>query len=223
MPRVTKQAYCDILKTQGETHPIKVQVFRAGTGEVLEGEVNNPDKPLVAVSALNNSTGTAASDSGSSAPATDVTWSTLTDDSGSISADVPSVWGDTSTSGSEIIAAVNGTDFTNGNSTGIDFYVSDGAIGKKNLKSAMKQVEANSDINKILSTCKDSEAGKVTDGDGYSYLGDSFWSCQGSDLSYYLSIRTYPTQDKSVVVLGQFTTDQDVQLVNRSLASLVVQ
>ena len=222
LARVTKAGYCNVLKTQGSDRPIKLQVFRPSTGEVLEGEVNNPDKPLAATSALTNTTTGDSSAAPSSAATGDVTYTTLTDDSGAISAEVPDVWSQTSTSGSEIIATTNSDEFAAGTATGIDFYVMDGAIAKKDLKSAIKKIEGNADIDKLLSTCQDSEAGKVTDGEGYSYVGDSYWSCQGSDVSYYLSIRSYPDQDKSVLILGQFTTDQEVEFVNRSLASLQV-
>jgi serine protease Do len=222
LPRVTKAGYCNVLKTQGSDRPIKLQVFRPSTGEVLEGEVNNPAKTLAAISALSNTTTGTSSAAPSSAATGDVTYSTLTDDSGTISAEVPDVWSETSTSGSELVATADSQGFSDGTATGIDFYVMDGAFASKELKTAIKKIEADEGIAKILATCQDSEAGKVTDGEGYTYLGDSYWSCQGSDVSYYLSIRSYPDQDKSVIILGQFTTDQDVEFVNRSLASLTV-
>jgi serine protease Do len=223
--QVTKSGYCNVLRTQGSDHAIKVQVYRSSTGEVLEGEVNNPDKPLAAISAINNNS--AGQTDSSTAPSSDtssadVTYSTVEDSSGTISAEVPDVWNDVKTADSEIIATADQAAFNDGTATGIDFYVSTGSIPAKQLKATMKKIEGNKDIDKILSTCKDSEAGKVQDGDGYSYIGNSYWSCQGSDLSYYLSIRSYPDQDKSVLILGAFTTDQDVEFVNRSLASLVV-
>jgi serine protease Do len=226
LARVTKDGYCNVLKTQGSDHPIKIQVYRPGTGEVLEGEVNNPDKALVAISALNNNSG-GQTDSSSTAPSSDatssdVTYSTIEDGTGAISAEVPDVWNDVKTADSEIIATADQTGFNDGTATGIDYYVTDGAIPAKQLKSTMKKIEGDKDIDKILSTCKDSEAGKVQDGDGYSYIGNSYWTCQAGDLSYYLSIRTYPDQNKSVLILAAFTTDQDVEFVNRSLASLVV-
>jgi hypothetical protein len=225
LARVTKDGYCNVLKTQGSDHPIKIQVYRPGTGEVLEGEVNNADKALVAISSINNNS--AGQTDSSTAPSSDtnsadVTYSTVEDSSGTISAEVPDVWNDVKTADSEIIATADQAAFNDGTATGIDFYVSTGSIPAKQLKATMKKIEGNKDIDKILSTCKDSEAGKVQDGDGYSYIGNSYWSCQGSDLSYYLSIRSYPDQDKSVLILGAFTTDQDVEFVNRSLASLVV-
>jgi serine protease Do len=220
---VTKAGYCDVLKTQGSDKPFKLQVYRPSTGEVLEGEINNPNKALVAISAINNDSA-GQTDSSTSADTTggNVTYSTVSDDSGAITVELPDVWNDVSTANNEIIATADKAGFSDGKATGIDFFVMDGAIPAKQLKSTMKKIAADPDIDKILSTCTDSEAGTLQDGEGYSYLGNSYWSCQGSDLSYYLSIRTYPDQDKSVLILGQFVTDQDVEFVNRSLASLVV-
>jgi hypothetical protein len=112
--------------------------------------------------------------------------------------------------------------FNDGNSTGIDFYVVDGALGRKDMNAAMKEIEQDPSVAPILSTCQNSEAGDVTDAGEYMYVGDSFWTCQGSDLGYYLEVRSYAGQQKSVLILVQVTTDQDVELANRSLASLVV-
>jgi serine protease Do len=222
---VTKRGYCDVLKTQGDK-PFKLQVYRTATGEVLEGEVNNPDRPLAAISALNNNTGS-ASDAPSSAPTGDVTYATVTDDTGAMSVELPDAWGEVDTSASsdgsgQIIASSNMKEFNDGSATGIFFSSFDADLAAKDLKKTMRTFEKDDGIASLISTCKESEAGTVQEGDGYSYIGNSYWSCQGSDLSYYLSIRTYPDTQKAVIVLSQFTTDQDVEFVNRSLASLIV-
>jgi serine protease Do len=228
--RVTKAGYCNVLKTQGTDRPIKLQVFRPSTGEVLEGEVNNPDKPLKAISALNNTSGgqdgTTATPSDSASPASDVTYSNVSDDTGAISVDIPSVWDQVSTKKGDgfgqITATGDAQGFSDGTAPGVEFYVFDGDLKKSDLKSTMKKLEEDQTIGALIATCKDSEAGKVQDGDGYSYLGNSYWNCKGSDESYYLSIRTYPDKGKFVILDAQFTSDADVEMVNRSLASLVV-
>jgi len=230
LARVTKAGYCNVLKTQGTEHPIKIQVFRSGTGEVLEGEVNNADKPLKAISALNNTSGgqdgSSASPSDSAAPASDVTYSNVSDDTGAISVDVPSAWDQVNTAKGDgfgqITATGDAQGFSDGTAAGVEFYAFDGDLKKSDLKSTMKKLEEDKTIGALIATCKDSEAGKVQTGEGYSYVGNSYWNCKGSDESYYLSIRTYPDKSKFVILDAQFTTDADVEMVNRSLASLVV-
>ena len=230
LARVTKAGYCNVLKTQGTDRPIKLQVFRPGTGEVLEGEVNNADKPLAAISALTNTSGgqdgSSASPSDSAEPTTDVTYSNVTDDTGAISVDVPSAWDQVNTAKGDgfgqITATGDAQGFSDGTAPGVEFYAFEGDLKKGDLKSTMKKLEEDETIGALISTCKDSEAGKVQEGDGYSFLGNSYWNCKGSDESYYLSIRTYPKKSKFVILDAQFTTDADVEMVNRSLASLVV-
>jgi hypothetical protein len=115
------------------------------------------------------------------------------------------------------------TEFNTGQAPGIEYWVFDGALADDaEIQATMDEVVSSEDFGAVINTCGDSEAGTVSEGDGYSYVGNSYWSCKGSDLSYYLSIRNYPAQDKWVLLDAQFTTDQDVEFVNRSLASLLV-
>ena len=229
-PRVTKAGYCNVLKTQGTDHPIKIQVFRASTGEVLEGEVNNPSKPLVAISTLTNTSGgqdgSSAAPTDSASTSADVTYNTVTDDTGAISVDIPDAWSSVNTKAGDgfgqITATGDAQGFTDGTAAGVEFYAFDGDLAAKDLKSTMKNLEQDKTIGALISTCKDHEAGTVKEGDGYSYLGNSYWNCKGSDESYYLSIRTYPDKSKFVILDAQYTTDQEVEFVNRSLASLVL-
>lgn len=46
----TKKGYCDVLRTNGSEKPMSISVYRTSSGETLVGEVNNPQKLLVAVS-----------------------------------------------------------------------------------------------------------------------------------------------------------------------------
>ncbi len=217
----TKAGYCDVLRTKGTDKPIKLQIFRPSTGEVLEGEVNNPQKPLVAISTINNdSAGQTDDDTGTTE---DATFTNVTDDTKAISVDIPDVWSDVTTTpgdGFGIIAASTSIDdWLDGNASGVGYYVFDGALTDAEITDRMADVTAE---DPIIPTCTDSEAGEVTEGEGYVFLGNSYWSCNGTDAAYYVSIRSYPTQDKHVVLFGQFTTDQEVEFLNRSLASLVV-
>ncbi len=218
----TKAGYCDVLRTKGTDNAIKLQVFRPTTGEVLEGEVNNPQRPLVAISTINNDsagqTGTDTTDTGET-----VTYATVTDDTGRMTVDLPDVWSDVSTAPGDgygaITASTKISDWLDGNASGVGYYAFDGALSDADIADLMDSVTAD---DPIIPTCQDSEAGEITDGEGYVFVGNSYWSCNGTDSSYYVSIRSYPGQDTHVVLFGQFTTDQEVEFLNRSLASLTV-
>jgi serine protease Do len=222
----TKSGYCDVLRTKGSDQPMKIQVYRASTGEVLEGEVNNAQKPLAAISAVSSDSAAAQSDSSTSTDTGTVTYNTVTDDNGVLSVEVPDAWSEVATDPgsdySRISASTSLDGFTNGNDPGVEYYVFDGSLTKTELKSAIKTLEADNTIGALIATCQDSEPGKVTEGDGYSYIGTTYWTCKDSDLSYYLSVRSYPDQDKFVILDAQFTTDQDIEFLNRSLASLEI-
>lgn len=227
-PHVTKQGYCDVLKTQGADRPIKLQVFRASTGEILEGEVNNPDRPLKAISALNNDTTTSSSDSSASASsdASGVTYQTVTDDTGAISVDVPDAWSAVSTKSGDgygqITATGDAEGFKNGTAAGEEFYIFDGEVKASELKSSMKDLENQKSIKAIIDTCESSDKGKVEDADGYSYIGNTYFKCSGGDINYYLAIQTYPKKKKFVILDAQFSSDQDIEFVNRGIGSLTV-
>ena len=219
----TKAGYCDVLRTKGTDKAIKLQIFRPSTGEVLEGEVNNPQKPLVAISTItNDSAGQTGTDS-STGTDQSVTYTTASDDTGSMTVDLPDVWADVNTSPGDgygsITASTDISAWIDGDASGVGYYVFDGALSDTELSDLMASVTAD---DPIIPTCTDSEAGELTDGEGYVFAGNSYWSCNGTDSSYYVSIRSYPTQDKHVVLFGQFTTDQEVEFLNRSLASLTV-
>ncbi len=217
----TKAGYCDVLRTKGTDNAIKLQIFRPSTGEVLEGEVNNPQKPLVAISTIdNNSAGQTETDSSTTEESA---FSSVTDDNGGMTVDIPDVWSDVSTAPGDdynaITASTNIQDWIAGDASGVGYYEFEGALTDKEIADLMDSVTAD---DPIIPTCTDSEAGEITEGEGYVFVGNSYWSCNGTDSAYYVSIRSYADQDRHVVLYGQFTTDQEVEFLNRSLASLTI-
>lgn len=120
---------------------------------------------------------------------------------------------------SAIAASTSIKDWIAGTASGVGYYLFDGALSDAEIADLMTSVTAD---DPIIPTCTDSEAGELTEGEGYTFVGNFYWSCNESDSAYYVSIRSYPGQDKHVVLYGQFTTDQEVEFLNRSLASLTV-
>jgi len=84
----TKAGYCDVLRTQGTDRAISISVLRLDTGEVLAGELNNPERPLeLQASVANQITGTNES--------AGFEYVRIGDDSGSVEVEVPAEWNDT--------------------------------------------------------------------------------------------------------------------------------
>ena len=222
---VTKAGYCDVLRTHANS-AIKLQVFRPSTGEVLEGEVNNADRPLTAISQMQ---ATGASES--AAPSSDAGgaasggFTTVTDDTGAITVDMPTEWSDVVTKGTDQYAYVSATPdraaFTGNSGVGVEYYVYSGDLASSKLETLMKKIEADKTIAPILKSCAHRAGGKAQDGDGYSFVGNTYDSCgPNGDLAIYLSLRTYPSVGKYVLLDAQYKTDQDVSYLNRSLGSV---
>jgi serine protease Do len=85
--------YCDVIRTAGDD-PMSVEVLRYDTEEVLRGEINGNEPLELAYSfsrEIEEQTGLGAGDAYTR-------YVTITDDTGSISVDVPVEWSDTDTS-----------------------------------------------------------------------------------------------------------------------------
>ncbi len=87
----TKAGYCDVLRTQGPDRAMAVSILRFDTGEILSGELNNPDRPLTLdVSIASQITDQAAAPGEEAA----FEYTKITDDSGRVEVEVPSSWTD---------------------------------------------------------------------------------------------------------------------------------
>lgn len=88
----TFKDYCDVIRTAG-TKPISVEVLRYDTQEVLRGEING-DKPLIQEFSFADQT---ADSSDATVPPAATTYSTyvpVTDDTGTLTVEVPAEWSD---------------------------------------------------------------------------------------------------------------------------------
>ncbi len=221
----TKAGYCDVLRTKGADSPIKIQIFRPTTGEVLEGEVNNPAKPLVPISSVSTGTNT-ETDTSTTTDADSAGFTLITDDTGSMSAEMPVEWAEVLTDPGEdyarIVAAPVMADFSDGVGVGLEYFLVDGALSADEMAADLADLESADAYANIISTCEESELGEVSEGDGYLFIGNSYWSCQGTDMSFFVSLRVYPDQDKRVYLDAQFYSDLDVEYINRSLGSLTI-
>jgi hypothetical protein len=120
------------------------------------------------------------------------------------------------------VAAPDVDAFGDGTGVGIEYFLIDGAIAAEDMAADLAELESADAYANIISTCGDSEMGEVTEADGYLFIGNSYWNCSGSDLSFYVALRSYPDRDKRVYLDAQFVTDQEVEFVNRSLGSFTL-
>lgn len=95
--------YCDILRTAGPDGAIALEVVRPDTGEVLRGEVNS-DAALTVVDTVGppdtSTQGTATPDTATpntQVPVYDGGFTTVTDDTGLLSVDLPNTWAERAT------------------------------------------------------------------------------------------------------------------------------
>ena len=94
----TMKDYCNILRSHKDTDTLTVKVLRFAANQILEGELNG--RKLAVTGTFGGSTSSGGSKSGgtTSGGATTTpsagTYTLVTDDSGSISVEVPSAWSD---------------------------------------------------------------------------------------------------------------------------------
>jgi serine protease Do len=87
----TKRGYCDVLRTQGDDNPMAISVYRPGAGEFLDGEINNPAKPLVVVGTTEPTDPADDPDTDTSVPAG---FRLVTDSTGRLTTVMPEGWQD---------------------------------------------------------------------------------------------------------------------------------
>jgi serine protease Do len=85
----TFKDYCDVLRTAGEGAPISIDVLRFDTSEVLRGEING-DQPIELAFSFAEEVGDEVGDDSGAVP--EVSYESVTDDTGAIYMDVPTAW-----------------------------------------------------------------------------------------------------------------------------------
>lgn len=218
----TKSGYCDVLRTQGADAAIEIRVLRYDTGEILVGELNNPDRPLSVEASIADaiSGGTSSGDA--------YEYEVLTDDSGALQVEVPvswtsrdstlwnfmggsypridvspdleaylTTWG---TSGVTVIS-VQDLDETNFNST-IEYFTND--------------FFADTD-------CSYVDSSQYDNGDAdYPVIGmyDVYEECGGPGGAWFVVGAFYDQYyDTLIVVAAQAVEDADLEVIDRALAT----
>lgn len=214
----TKAGYCDIIRTQGSDRAFAISVVRFDTGEILTGEVNNPDKPLTLQQTISSELG------GGSAPGYD--YETVTDPEGTFSVDIPEVWSERDFTKWEFLGYQNpsivaSSDFAGYSNTwttpGIE------VIYSRDLdENAIVDVLLAIDNGIGLSTyCTPQGTKEYTNG----LVAGQFLvyaNCDGNDMLFFTGAFWDPVSDGLIILTAQIIDDADLQAIDQALYSLTV-
>jgi len=225
----TKAGYCDVLRTRGADKPLAIEVYRVnadGTSQFLAGELNNPNKPLTPISSIAIPQGQGGSEDNGGGSTEDVEYVTVADDSGYLSVDLPSAWGDvqvkTTDTGALVLAATSIDDFAQtAEGSGAYFEALKGAATKKELQETFDYL-VDDYFKEDISRCEETEDPVTEDFDGGTYIAANYFSCNGSDQAMYFGVTSLTDSDAMVAYLIAYNTASEVDWANRALSSVVV-
>jgi serine protease Do len=209
----TLEDYCKVIETQGAEATIDVSVYRASTDEILEGQFNGRALDV---------TGSGGNASGGSG--TVGSFSTFTDESGSVNVEVPDTWSDRD--GTSYTDSDGMTWYDASASTDLSAFYSD-TWGTSGASVSASPEHVGDDpaayISERIATLESSCTLDDTDvyDDGY-YLGSyaSFTDCGGSGTSFYVVGALDYGQTHFIKVQVQMTNELDrTAVLDRILSS----
>jgi serine protease Do len=222
----TMADYCDVLRSHDPDDTMNIEVLRYATQEVLEGQLNGREMEMTfsfaqelqeeaEAEGIDQST-TAATYSG---------YTTVTDDSGILTVDVPVEWTDVNgspwTLSDEVVGvSVSAAPDLNGFNTtwttpGIFFGASDTLIQD------FGSMEEVLDLLDFSDSC--TYGGREPYSDAlYSGAYDVWSECGGEDVLYVVLASTPETRDVLILVQVQVVTDADLEALDYILNTFVV-
>ncbi|HEU4850478.1 MAG TPA: hypothetical protein VFS93_08710, partial [Terrimesophilobacter sp.] len=197
--------YCQVLKTQGIDATIDFQIYRPIEDAIYEGQFNGKELELV-------SSGNSQGDDGGTVDS----FVTVTDDSGTVSVNVPSNWNQidgssfTDDSGATYYDVTATTDLANYNSSwsvpGVRVTASEDAFG--------------SDLMQIIDNYKSGVGADCTVGnegayDDSYYIGQFvyFTGCGGTSTDYAVVVANDANNTHLMILTVQMVTDSDKDVV----------
>jgi serine protease Do len=215
----TKSDYCDIIRTQGADATMSIEVLRFSTEEVYEGQLNG--EPLaLSFSFAQTYQDEVAADNPASNTDTYTDYVNVTDDSGSISADVPVEWADIDGApnpdfGPSLYAAPNLDEFINS-------YGTPGVIIEATSARTMNDIDATLDELSFADACTYEGRSPYAD---ILYAGslDTWSNCGGVGAVIFV-VAVTPTDGSYLArILIQAVEDRDLdaadQIFNTFVAS----
>ena len=208
----TMSSYCDVLRTAGDK-PIKIEVLRFDTGEILTGEING-EKTLEVSQLL------VSDDIPEDLPVSEAyTYEEVIDDTAQILIEVPVEWAQRQTQGQTLSdgdhAAIVAAPDLDG------FLTTDTATGILVAGFLGQDWSAVLDAYEGQLNC--TEAGEVQDVDnGYlAGAGVVYSGCGDTGGSTGLVVLGTPDGGAAILLIAQLNTDSDFDALNRAVASLI--
>ncbi|MCB9443973.1 MAG: trypsin-like peptidase domain-containing protein [Ardenticatenaceae bacterium] len=222
----TMADYCDILRTHNPTDTMNVEILRYDTQEVLAGQLNGRELAQVFSFAqeLENTTPDEPANTGSSGgTAVYDSYTTITDDSGTLTLEVPTAWSDVNGGpwevdgqaiGQQLSAAPSLDGYYNSwNTPGVVFAVSTDIAATYTEEELLDNIDFSSE-------CTYDSRNDYAD-ELYTGYYDIWTGCGGSD-TLFIVIATEPASgSQTLLVQVQVVTDADLDALDHILASFV--
>jgi serine protease Do len=219
----TMREYCDILRSRDASDPMAIQVLRYETSEYLEGQLNGRELERSFSFAEELEQAPAA---GGGTPATYGQYTTISDDTGAISVEVPAEWSDVDgrpytgqdgTARTDVRAAGNLQAFAEGWTTpGMIFTASSQLAQSSNENAVLDEL-----VDPLSRQC--TYAGRQPYSDAaYTGAYDTYTDCGGVGATYVVVGAVPPDRSYVIRVQVQANAERDFEALDRILRSFVV-
>ncbi len=219
----TMGAYCDVLRTNGTDVPLNITVLRPSTNQLLFGTLNDDNELNVGFDGGEMMSESGMSQVGYEPAAASADYQRITDDSGTVSVEVPTAWMDVATGplGSE-------NDLANVSaSANLDSFENEWVLGGLQLTAFDETVYGFDQIwearNRLMDECGTVEmAEQVELGiyDGVLRVGHDCGP-QGSASLLLFQVAS-PDSDNFASGIVQVVTPEDIAAAERALSSFIV-
>ena len=213
----TMKDYCDVIRTAGEGEPMAIEVLRFDSQEVLRGEINNPDKALTQAFSFAEEIETSGE-----APVEEGTtyeYTSLVDDTGRMTVDVPVSWSDVYT-----VPVEGGGPFISASTNLLDLeasWLTPGmfAVG---IEGPLNFEESVTNYGLPEGTCVDT-TGMLDYDDGlYAGLYQVWYECGDTTTGYAVVAATDSDGAWSLVLAWQFVTTADLEAFDQAIRTIYV-
>ncbi len=216
--------YCDILRTHAPTDPLNIEVLRFNTQEVLAGQLNGRELVATYSFAQNLEEEVPANNGGGSdAPTTYGSYTTITDDTGTLALEVPTAWADVDGSawviddqpvGQQLAASPDLNGYYNTWETpGVVFAVSADLAGEYTTGDLLDLIDFS---DSCTSGGREAYADEL-----YSGAYDLWTDCGGIGTLFVVLAAQPEAGNQMLLVQVQIVTDADLEALDHILASFV--
>ncbi len=212
----TLSTYCDIIRTNGPSATLSIEVVRIGTEEVLTGQINGT--PLSQAFSFAAELSDQMDDDPADSTSGYQTYEFVSDDTGSVGVEIPAAWVDRYGAsnpdfGESIYAAPSIQGFT-------DTWDVPGVIVERSTTLTSADIDAVLDLWADLDCAERSGREPFATADGvFNGKWEVFTQCGGTDTAT-LIIAVSPLDGNSVVrMFFQIVTDEDLEAADRAIAT----